>query len=175
MRVVTTYSEEVYKIINRQRVFSKDSVFVGGSLMAIILNLGARSVYNDPKSGLGWLVCATGMFIVPFFFFIFPLRNAKKNYNKAKKLTADGGEMVNTIDFEKDKIVCHNNMHQTANIRYVDIQEIVLTNRLIILKKDGKELVHIDRQGYVNSSDEECLKLLEEKCTKLNRPFRKKS
>lgn len=173
MRVVTTYSEEIYKIINRQRVFSKDSVFVGGASMAIALNIGARSVYGDPKSIFGWIICAVGLFVIPFFFFIFPLRNAKKNYDKAKTLTADGGEMVNTIDFEKDKIVCHNNMHQTASIRYTDIQEIVFTNRLITLKKDGKELMHIDRQGYVNSSDEECLKLLEEKCTKLNRPFKK--
>ena len=175
MRNVTTYTEEIYKIINRQRVFTKDAVFVGGIAMAITLNFAARAVYSDPNSVTGWITVAIGAIVIPFVVFIFPLRNAKKNYNKAKTLTKDGSDMVNTIDFEKDKIVCHNNMHQTANIRYVDVQEVVLTNRLIILKKDGKELVHIDRKGFVNGSDEECLNLLEEKCTKLNRPFRKKS
>ena len=175
MRNVTVYTKEIYKIINRQRVFTKDAVFVGGAAMAITLNLAARAVYGDPTSVFAWVLVGVGAIVIPFFFFIFPLRNSKKNYKKAKTLTNDGGDMVNTIDFEKDKIVCHNNMHQTANIQYTDIQEVVLTNRLIILKKDGKELVHIDRKGYVNSSDEECLNLLEEKCTKLKRPFRKKS
>lgn len=175
MRNVTVYTKEIYKIINRQRVFTKDAIFVGGIAMAITLNFAARTVYSDHNSVAGWITVGIGAIVIPFFFFIFPLRNANKNYNKAKELTKDGSDLVNTIDFEKDKIVCHNNMHQTANIRYIDVQEVVLANRLITLKKDGKELVHIDRQGYVNSTDEECLNLLEEKCTKLNRPFRKKS
>lgn len=173
MRCVTVYEREIYNIINRQRVFSKDAIFVGGAAIAITLNFGARAVYADSSSISGWIVVFVGMFVIPFIFFIFPLRNSKKNYQKAKTLTADGSDLINTIDFEKSKIVCHNNMHQTANILYTEIDEIVLANRLITLKKGGKELVHIDRKGYVNSSDEECLNLLEEKCTKLRRPFRK--
>ena len=173
MRNVTVYNQEVYKILNRQKVFSKNALFIKGSAIAIEINLAAKIISNDNTSIMGWVFFVLAVVVAPIAFFVYPLSRAKKNYEKDKKIN-NGQELVNTIDFEKDKIVCHNNMHQTASVRYIDVQEIVLTNKLIILKKDGKELIHLDRNGFINSTDEECLNLLEEKCTKLTKPFRKK-
>lgn len=173
MRNKTVYTLDVYKVINRQRVFSKDSLFVKGAVIAILINMGARTVYADKASLAGWSLVILATIVAPIAFFAFPLRKAKKNYEQSLKMTKDGGGIVNTIDFEKNAIVAHNNIHQTGSISYADVKDVVVTNKLIIIKKDGKELLHIDRKGFINATDDDCFNLLNERCPNLKKKLKK--
>ena len=171
MRNKTVYSEETFKIINRQRVFSKDMLFIKGSAIAITINLGARAVYADNKSIAGWITCFIAIVVAPIAFFVYPLSNGKKEYKKVCE-SNKGKEMVATIDFEKNNIVAHNNLGQVGSVKYDDINEMVETNKLLILKSKGKDVVHLDKQGFINSSPEECKELLYERCKNLKRKKR---